>query len=429
MPMRLLPGFFAALSLTACGFAPPPPGLPHLDLEMEGAEYRGVLLRRGLEVELDPIAAATAIDRLIAIGTRNLEWLAHINADLPPEQRIRFTRFDEARGIPIESPRIYGPSTFVTDLAALEGEMPPAMAAVLLRGAAFTRRPPIEVEAYRLFGRRIDTHYQLAARWRLLEPYHDLLAERRRLDVRGYYFLAREPDLDAKLAGWNELDPGLRLKLRGWLLGLCLNSGTSKENCERQSEAFARGEAPRFFARYRADGARVYDAYFRIPAAARRRDLRWTATESRLSLDRDLTGALRDFVVAQIEGEYRWQGWGLRLDFGGRRPSSPYVDLVPGVTPHVESLGGNRIVMDANQDLDEPEAQWIFRHEFGHVLGLPDCYAEFFETERNLMVNYQIDLNDLMCSRKGKMNERIFLELRRAYTLAEEEEKETPWDD
>ena len=30
-------------------------------------------------------------------------------------------------------------------------------------------------------------------------------------------------------------------------------------------------------------------------------------------------------------------------------------------------------------------------------------------------VNYQIDVNDLMCSRSGNMNERIFKELKRTY--------------
>jgi hypothetical protein len=71
--------------------------------------------------------------------------------------------------------------------------------------------------------------------------------------------------------------------------------------------------------------------------------------------------------------------------------------------------------MDANSSLDEFDSQWTLRHEFGHVLGLPDCYHEFYDTKIEAYVNYQIDVTDLMCSRSGNMNERIFKELKRTY--------------
>jgi hypothetical protein len=81
----------------------------------------------------------------------------------------------------------------------------------------------------------------------------------------------------------------------------------------------------------------------------------------------------------------------------------------------VNGLGGDTITMDANRSLEEYSTRWTIRHEFGHVLGLPDCYIEFYDESRAVMVSYQIDITNLMCSRKGKLQERHVLELRKHY--------------
>lgn len=100
------------------------------------------------------------------------------------------------------------------------------------------------------------------------------------------------------------------------------------------------------------------------------------------------------------------------VDFSGR---GVFVEWVRDATPHVKGLGSNHIVMNSNSSLDDWDTQWTIRHEFGHVLGLPDCYVEFYEEEKNLITNYQIDVEDLMCSRRGVMNQRIVDELRSNY--------------
>ena len=72
--------------------------------------------------------------------------------------------------------------------------------------------------------------------------------------------------------------------------------------------------------------------------------------------------------------------------------------------------------MDANQPLTEYDAQWTIRHEFGHVLGLPDCYVEFYIQERGVIMNYQLDIDNIMCSRRGHVKETNVQELERAYS-------------
>ena len=93
----------------------------------------------------------------------------------------------------------------------------------------------------------------------------------------------------------------------------------------------------------------------------------------------------------------------------------PYVVFQPGATPNVNGLGGDRITMNANQPLTEYDAQWTIRHEFGHVLGFPDCYVEFYVRERNVIINYQLDTANIMCSRLGHVKTENVTELRRAY--------------
>lgn len=40
----------------------------------------------------------------------------------------------------------------------------------------------------------------------------------------------------------------------------------------------------------------------------------------------------------------------------------------------------------------------VMAHEFGHVLGYRDCYVEFYESESDQFVFYQVDSRNIMCS-------------------------------
>jgi len=105
--------------------------------------------------------------------------------------------------------------------------------------------------------------------------------------------------------------------------------------------------------------------------------------------------------------------WQLRLDFVKvQGPRTPFVVFEPGITPHVSFPG---IYMDSNAPLTEYDVQWTIRHEFGHVLGLPDCYMEFYDTDIEAMVSYQLDVTNLMCSRRGHIQQTHYDELKRIY--------------
>jgi hypothetical protein len=69
--------------------------------------------------------------------------------------------------------------------------------------------------------------------------------------------------------------------------------------------------------------------------------------------------------------------------------------------------------MDTNVPLWQYHARWTIRHEFGHTLGFPDCYIEFYDTKAGQMVSFQIDTSNLICSRRGKLQARHDEELKR----------------
>jgi hypothetical protein len=71
--------------------------------------------------------------------------------------------------------------------------------------------------------------------------------------------------------------------------------------------------------------------------------------------------------------------------------------------------------MDENRNIQDYDVKWTIRHEFGHILGLPDCYVEFYDAKKAVMIDYQIDITNLMCSRRGHLQAKHYEELKRNY--------------
>jgi hypothetical protein len=124
---------------------------------------------------------------------------------------------------------------------------------------------------------------------------------------------------------------------------------------------------------------------------------------------------VKTFLSENIEDEWKWKDWRLTLNFISGGFDTTHVEFVPGATPHVNGLAGSTITMDANQPLTEYHVRWTIRHEFGHTLGFPDCYVEFYDTDKAVMISYQLDTTNLMCSRRGKLQEKHYEELKRVY--------------
>jgi hypothetical protein len=88
------------------------------------------------------------------------------------------------------------------------------------------------------------------------------------------------------------------------------------------------------------------------------------------------------------------------------------VPLANGIS-HVNSNEPRTIYL--NRSLDLFNLRKAVAHEFGHILGFPDCYIEFFDQKRRELVYYELskENSNLMCSLKtgSKIPDQYFVQL------------------
>jgi hypothetical protein len=390
--------------------------LPDLPPDSSSAMYKNAAGAQRLL-----LAANDGLNNVVSLGERNLAWLNHINSLRPDGDKLSLTSKDTQNGIPIEKPSEYNPELIQQKLLAQKAKMPAAMVDVIFGNKPFTDTPPVEVKDYITAARELDRVYQSALRWRTMAPWLSYLAERRHQDIRGWYFLSRLEGRTEKLANFTRQDDAFKAQVRDWLTGLCYNSddGDTIDSCARSVDSLiSRGaDLNAYYDAKAPAAAEIYNGYFAIPEGAARREIRFEAGEHpRLIAPFADPGRddYRHFLQDNIQDEWRFQNWHLELPFSNER-NIPHVEFLPGVTPHVNDLGGDTITMNSTQPLTEYDAQWTIRHEYGHVLGFPDCYVEFYVPERRVIINYQFDIENLMCSRRGHIQERHVSELQRNY--------------
>lgn len=384
--------------------------LPHWDLEMTGAEYARLM-------PFVEIKSADPLQKYLKLGKRNLDWIEHLNARRPDGAKLQLSTPETQGGIPIDQPSESNRALIRERYAVVEMALPAFMREVLIEGAPFLDSAPIGDEEFLLHLRAVDRIYQYASRWLLQEPYLSQYAEYSKGDVRGIYFLRKEKDLDGVLQNWFTLPAARQAELSHWLKGICRNAALSVERCARDfADAERLGRIVEYYRRHLPFAEKTWDGYFALKNP--RSEAEWSSrAPDRFHfpfLDPQ-DARVRAFLTDNVEDEWKWGKWALAFEFRQDPKGLARIRFEPGATPHVNGLGGDTITMDANRSLEEYSTRWTIRHEFGHVLGLPDCYIEFYDQARGVMVSYQIDITNLMCSRKGKLQELHVQELRKHY--------------
>jgi hypothetical protein len=404
---------YSLLSLVFLTFSFQVSALPHLDLEMDSSEYRTLLQ----EMQKQKLVAPTddSVERALKLGDRLSKWIAHINQNRSAESAIRLTSASTRRGIPIDRPNIYNPEIIKAETDKVINEMPKQMRDIILGNGAYPTDISLDDETFIKHGRALDRNYQQAARYKSLVPYRFQYQGQQASDVRGYHYLVTNKLGVEELRDVSLIPADQLPKVKDALIRLCLNNGDGASSCQSTiDKATSDNKLADAYRKYFPAGKRTWDKFFVIPTSARRKDVTWKGQEMIVPFNTPSIPKFVPYLKDNIEDEFRFESWGMKLNFGSFS-NGPLLVFKPGVVPHVNGLGGNQIVMDSNQPIEEYESQWTIRHEFGHVIGLPDCYHEFYDTRLNAFVNYQLDTTDLMCSRAGNMNERIFQELKKAY--------------
>jgi hypothetical protein len=422
--------FFFVLSLSISAMAASVHQPWHLPLDLTSREYQKLNaqktpLARTFEETEPPSENDQLMQKIIQVGTRNLQWVDAINKTRPQEQWILLTTPETQHAYPIESPSIYNgeivAKKYNDNMALIDRNV----AAILTGNGELPTQPPVSDEEFTKTARAIDGSYQMASRWLLMKPYLAELSLEKKSDVRGFYFLSKMADREAKLRGYSILSTDEQKQIRAWLIEMCFNSESDEAACAQKidQEISAGHDLNAYYSAYEGRSHANYDSYFQIPVEAYRSNISWkdeqgVSTFTIPFLDPGIARVL-SFVKDNVEAEWTQKApaWALKINVVTENADghTPYVEFQSGVTPHVNSLGGDVITMDQNVSLDDYGNNWTIRHEFGHVLGFPDCYLEFYDSNQGVIINYQLDVNNVMCSRRGHIQERHFQELSRIY--------------
>lgn len=387
--------------------------IPHIPLDLTFEETRALQARLP-DSQIKNINN-NSIKAAIKGGERLSQWIDLINAQRTDENAIRLTSKATQRGIPVESPSKYGPSTIEKKLNDLINDMPSSMTQIIYRDDVMTETISVEDAQFIEWGRKVSRLYQSAVRWETFKPWRRQMAERRFRDIRGFYHLRKIENLDQLLSDFSQQTQDMKNELRSHLEMICLNSTRNEKTCSAEFQlAEGRNQIKEFKDRFWRNSQRIWDSFFKISNP--RRDVTWTNPQLMEVKFKDPKNTkIATWLKENVEDEFQWapENWQLQMNFVERGFGLSHLEFKKNTTPHVS--GGNKIVMDANTPLEEYNVRWTIRHEYGHILRLPDCYHEFFLPEENLMMSYQLDITDLMCSRVGEMNDRIFQELKKVY--------------
>lgn len=388
---------------------------PDLPPDAESSDYQAVLENMPFQGLLAP----DGLDSIMSFGQRNMAWLNYINSFREPSQKLTFTSKETQRGIPIDQPSEYNPTLILAKFEELKKNFPKEMAEVIFERKDFTKVPPIDTKLYLDMGRELDRSYQTAARWRTMQPWLRFLASRRTQDIRGYYFLSQLPGREEKLKNFNAQTPEMKAKLTEWLIGVCLNGGVGFTTCttEINGKIQQGDDLEAYYQVKQRRSSQIYNGFFSIEKYHARSDFSWTPNELSVPFWDPARREIQDFVKVNIDDEWKFGNWKLIINFVPESAGDhPRIVFQPDITPHVDGLGKSTIYMNSNQPITEYDANWTIRHEFGHVLGFPDCYVEFYMEERQSIMNYQLDIDNIMCSRRGHVKEINYTELEKAYS-------------
>lgn len=390
------------LFISTTTFAAPGAHSPlHLDLLASSWEYRELLKADQLG-KTKKSGEHPTISRALRWGDRLNAWLISENAHRAPSDQLRLSTGIRS-GIPITKPSVYSPTTIEKRLQDTQKLLPKSILAYLDGAQPQPKSISLADDEFLKLMRKVDGVYQSAARYKFVSARIDWYRQNKRNDLRAYYFF--------KINGWDRghwpdferLVPAVQKAGRPHLANLCA-----------QFNDTCRGSENLILQRLIPKGQNLWNSYFKISDSKARSDLNFTDPR-KLVVPFQNPGIphLTSYLKDNVEDEYKFGDWRLQIRF--TPDALPRLEFEAGTLPHVNGIGGNQIVMDANQSVDESSTQWTIRHEFGHVLGFPDCYLEFYDDTIQAFVSYQLDTTDLMCSRAGNMNKRIHDELVRVY--------------
>ncbi len=396
---------------------PGPDGVRFNKIEIYRAERT---LQKQLEDKDLSIEEARELDGLQTIlktGKRAITWFSVVNSSRTPETRLDLSKKGNSKGMPITEPNKTSTNILIERYNKILKEIPASIASVVTDSSELPANPPVSDEDFIKAIRSLDVLYQHTIRWIGAKDSLSWYINRSLWDIRGYYFLKETPDLQTKLNNYSSLSPEEKTNFSNWLFSLCHNGDFDDDDCKDELRKYiSRNTLWDFYNRFNKYGEIQYKSFFRIPAT--RPEIFWNETKTVLHSPFLSPGRadVQKWLAENIEEEWKGDDFQLKLDFTeSSKKAIPHIEFKSGVTAHVNEIAGDTITMDGDYSIENYDQRWTIRHEYGHVLGLVDCYLEFYDVNEKAMIYYEVDIDNLMCSRHGKFQPLHITGLKNAY--------------
>lgn len=365
---------------------------------------------------LEPSSVKDKLKPVTDTGTLALKWINMVNEHRDLQNRLNLADTTTKNPVPPESPKYSSTELILSKYNERIAALPPEMRPYILENKQLTETPPISDELFLKHIRDLNGSYQNAVRWIGQQQWLDYYVQNEMYDIRGFYFFKKELNLENRLKDFANLDAETQEKFTSWLVSMCHNSEIEKPECLTElKKEIKKNQVLGFYNLYFTKSEKVYNEFFEV--MPKRSDLTWNNDKSLITQQFVLPTLekVATWLKTNIEEEWKATGFQLLLNFVPKNDFSPFIEFEKGVTPHVSGPTWNIITMDPDYSLDDYTTQWTIRHEFGHVLGFPDCYLEFFDTDRNEMAYYTIEPDNLMCAWGGKLQPSHIEQLKKAY--------------
>lgn len=358
----------------------------------------------------------TKLKSLTDAGARALAWLNLVNKNRAPEQRLVLADRNTKNPVPPNAPKVNSINLMLKGFQERVASLPPEMKTILINAGPASESTLVADELFIKHIREINSSYQNAIRWIGQQPWLDYYERNAQYDIRGLYFINRDESFFSDLSDFASRSAERKYILSQWLVGICLNTTGDRSACQAEfSRVASTASANNYYEKYISTAKATYANFFKLNNV--RKELKWNSQGTVMVQDFILPSitSIAKWLKTNVEEEWNALNFQLLVNYVSLDLTTPYIDFQPGVTPNVSGTTWNKLTMDPNYSLDDFSTQWTIRHEFGHVLGFPDCYLEFYEPVTEEMIYYTIEPENLMCAWGGILQPSHINELKRVY--------------
>jgi hypothetical protein len=355
--------------------------------------------------------------QILTFGKRALDWVKIINSNRPPANSIQLASHDNSPGMPFDHPLLMNTNLLWERYNKIIATKSSTIEILLDGNIDLPASIYISDDEFIKIIRPISSLLSHTIRWSEQLNSLDWYSANKMYDVRGFLYFNTQNNLPEILKNYSNSNSTLQNELKWNLINLCQSSELSKPDCENEFNSKLKyNDLFSMYQNHLKDAQSFYNLFFRVSNP--RKDI--TLNKETMTLTSSIEKSdplVQNWLTENIESEWKNNNFKLILNFidANSSASLPRLEFKPGVTANVNEVGGNIITLDANYSMSDYSSRWTIRHEYGHVLGIVDCYLEFYDFEINAMVYYEMDINNIMCSRHGSFNQLLADKLIHAY--------------